>query len=102
MKKHHAANAHKDGHHHHKNEMAHHKMRDAHKAKHHEHKKEMHHVHKHAAMHEHGMEPKHLVGGSVADNHQQGIARKIQRPGAMEVGQHGSMADGWRHDRREE
>lgn len=102
MKKSHAKNAHKDGHSYHKNEMAHHKMRDSHKAKHESHMNAEHGRDKHMPIHETGMEPKHLIGGTTADNHQQGISRKIQRPGAMQVGQHGSMADAFRHERHKE
>lgn len=102
MKKSHAKNSHKDGHSHHKNEMAHHKMRDSHKAAHHSKKMSEHGVSKHAPMHEHGAQPHHLIGGTSADNHQQGIERKKMRSGDMPVGQHGSMADGWRHERHGE
>lgn len=102
MKKNHAKNSHKDGHPHHKNEMAHHKMRDKHHAMNKEHHKKEHGVDKHLPIHEVGMEPKHLIGGTTNDNHQEGIKRKIQRPGAMQVGQHGSLADGWRHERHKE
>lgn len=102
MKNSHAKNAHKDGHHHHKNEMAHHKMRDHHKASSHSHQSKMHGHDKHAPVHEHGAEPHHLIGGTSNDNHQEGIARVKMRPGQLDVGQHGSMADGWRHERHKE
>jgi len=102
MKKHHAKNAHKDGHPHHKNEMSHHKMRDhAHAANKSMHHKE-HGTHKHAPIHEMGANPTHLIGGTSHDNHQEGISRVKQRSGSMPVGQHGSMADGWRHERHKE
>lgn len=97
MKTHHAKNAHKSGHPHHANEMAHHKMRDSAKSRHESHKASEHGTGQHAAMHEHGAVPKHLLGGSVNDSHQQGIARKVQKPGSMEVGQGGSMSGGWEH-----
>lgn len=91
MKKHHAANAHKAGHPFHKNEMDHHKMRDKHKAAHESH------------MSVHGHSSGDISNPKMAnDNHQQGIERVKQRHGDMPVGQHGSMSDGWRHDRRNE
>lgn len=43
-----------------------------------------------------------LIGGMVNDNHQQGIERKKQRKGDMEVGQEASMAGGWRHEKHKE
>jgi hypothetical protein len=82
-KSHMEANKHKSGHHYHKGEMAHHKMRDQHKAAH---------ERKEANNHGH---PEHTA--VVKDNHQQGISRVIQRPGAMPVGQHGSMSGGWKN-----
>jgi hypothetical protein len=75
-------NSHKAGHPDHKNEMEHHRMRDkAHSA--------------HRSHMEHGNEkPPH----EVKDSHQEGISRVKQKPGSMPVGQHGSMAGGWKHE----
>jgi hypothetical protein len=86
--KHMEANKHKHGHHHHKNEMEHHKMRDKHKAAH------------ESKMSEHGHSSGDIPNPKMAnDNHQQGIERIKQRHGDMPVGQHGSMAGGWSHER---
>jgi hypothetical protein len=61
--------------------MEHHKLRDKHHAA-------------HKAKMERGNEvPPH----EVKDSHQEGISRVKQRPGDMQVGQHGSMAGGWSH-----
>lgn len=87
MKSNMAKNAHKSGKAHHKAEMEHHKMRDAHMSK-----KEHHEMGNADAR-----APK-----EVADNHQQGIARVKMKAGQLDVGQHGSMGDGWRHGRRGE
>lgn len=85
-------------HHHHKHEAEHHKIRHKHKeankslkAKEHE---------QHPGMHEHGHpgSMSHLIGGVVHDDHQQGISRKILKPGQMDVNQHGSMSGGWKHE----
>lgn len=102
MKKSHAKNAHKEGKAHHSNEMGHHKMRDIHKAKSQGLKNEHFGNEKQAPMHVAGAEPSHLIGGTSSDNHQQGIERKKMRPGQLDVGHHGSMSDGWRHERHGE
>lgn len=81
--KHVEANKHKHGHPHHKNEMEHHKMRD-----------------KHKAAHDNGNSSGEIPNPKMAkDNHQEGISRVKQRHGDMPVGQHGSMAGGWKHER---
>lgn len=84
-------------HHHYKNEAMHHKERHHHKMKHHSMKE--HEYSSHPKLKEvgyTGME--HLIGGVVKDDHQQGISRKILRSGDMDVGQHGSMSGGWKHE----
>lgn len=83
--KHMEANKHKAGHSHHKNEMEHHKLRDKHKAAHQS-------VHGHSS----GEIPNPKM---AKDDHQEGISRVTQRHGDMPVGQHGSMAGGWHHER---
>ncbi len=78
------ANKHKSGHAFHKNEMEHHKMRD-----------------KHKAAHDNGNSSGEIPNPKMAkDNHQVGIARKLQKHGDMPVGQHGSMSGGWKHERQ--
>lgn len=90
----------RDGHHmSHKAHSKHHGHKDAHVAHDkmkHEHMKKQ---------HEHGRGKVHPSGqdyhdsASVSDNHQQGIARKTQRPGEMEVGHSGKMH--WSEGHRE-
>lgn len=78
-----------------------HHMEHPHHAKHHGHKKahEAHEAHRHAKLkhqvehgrgvHAHG--PDYHDSMSVHDNHQQGIARVMQKKEEMEVGQGGKM-----------
>lgn len=87
--KHMEANKHKHGHHHHKNEMEHHKLRDKHKAAH------------ESKMSVHGHSSGEIPNPKMSnDNHQQGIKRVKQKHGDMEVGVHGSMANGFSHERK--
>lgn len=84
-------------HHHHKNEAMHHKERHHHKMKSHSMMEKEYSFHpKLKQVGYTGME--HLIGGVVKDDHQQGISRKILRPGEMDVNQHGSMSGGWKHE----
>lgn len=78
-----AKNAHKAGKPHHKNEMEHHKLRDKH----------------HAAYSAQKPSSGGIVDPKMAnDSHKEGISRVKQKMGDMPVGQHGSMAGGWKHD----
>lgn len=85
-------------HHHHKHEAAQHKVKEHHRSAHHSKKAHEHSSHPH--MHEHGNpgHMSHLIGGVVHDDHQQGISRKLVKKGDMDVGQHGSMSGGWKHE----
>lgn len=78
-------------HHHRKGEMEHHAMREKHKNAHRGKMAEEH--AKHPKMHEHGKSHHKEMNDNrmLHDNHQEGIARKLQRHGDMEVGQHGKM-----------
>ena len=80
-------------HHHRAGEMAHHKAREAAKSAHRSKKAGEHNLHASMTEHHHGVPPKALAGHNSLnhDNHQEGIARKLQRPGDMEVGEHGKM-----------
>lgn len=68
-------------HHYRKDEMEHHQMRARHKNMHQAEKKM-----------EYAHHPGMVDNRMVKDDHQQGIERVKQKPGAMEVGQHGKMA----------
>jgi hypothetical protein len=78
-------------HHHHKNEMEHHKMREHHKKSHRSEKAE-----------EYSHHPHMIDNRMVSENHQQGIERVKMRKGDLEVGQHGSMAGGWKNGHHSE
>jgi hypothetical protein len=67
-------------HHHRHKEMEHHKERARHKAAHNAEKAR-----------EYSLHPGMVDNRMVKEDHQEGIARVVQRKGAMEVGQHGKM-----------
>lgn len=80
-------------HHFRKGEMEHHKAREAAKSAHKSKEAAGHNLHASMTEHHHGVPPKALAGHNSLNNdkHQEGIARKLQRPGDMEVGEHGKM-----------
>lgn len=77
---------HQKSHPHHKSEMEHHKIRASHKR---------HNMHEKSS--EYSSHPHMADNRMVKDSHQEGIKRVMQRKGDMDVGQHGSMSDGWKH-----
>ena len=85
-------------HHNMKGEVAHHKAREAARNVHRSKEAGEHSTHEAMTSKERVLPPEHLKEhpGFVSDSHQEGISRVMQRPGDMEVGQHGSMSiPGW-------
>lgn len=80
-------------HHHRHGEMKHHKEREAHKSAHRAKKAEEHSLNQAMIEKHHGVPSKAMTAKEsiVRDSHQEGIARVMQKPGDMEVGQHGKM-----------